>query len=158
MEQLQQSMLELIIQTSTNLPPDVRSKMASAMAGETPGSQSASALDVMAVNVDMALSDSGPICQDTGLPTFEVRTPIGTNQLIMKERILAALAEATRQGKLRPNSVDSITGKNSGNNLGPGSPTLHWNQWENNDEIEVRLLLKGGGCENKNIQYSIPCD
>jgi fumarate hydratase class I len=112
----------------------------------------------MAVNVDMALSDSGPICQDTGLPTFEVRTPIGTNQLIMKEKILAALAEATRQGKLRPNSVDSITGKNSGNNLGPGSPTLHWNQWENNDEIEVRLLLKGGGCENKNIQYSVPCD
>jgi fumarate hydratase class I len=158
MEQLQQSMLELIIQTSTNLPPDVRNKMASAMAGETPGSQSASALDVMAVNVDMALSDSGPICQDTGLPTFEVRTPIGTNQLIMKEKILAALAEATRQGKLRPNSVDSITGKNSGNNLGPGSPTLHWNQWENNDEIEVRLLLKGGGCENKNIQYSVPCD
>jgi fumarate hydratase class I len=158
MEQFEQSMLALITQTSTNLPPDVRRKMAAALAAETGGSQSASALNVMATNVDMALADSGPICQDTGLPTFEICTPMGTNQLKMKDKILSALAEATRQGKLRPNSVDSITGKNSGNNLGPGSPTLHWSQWENNDEIEVKLLLKGGGCENKNIQYSVPCD
>ena len=158
MEHFEQSMLELITQTSTNLPPDVRNRMAAAMATETAGSQAASALDVMAINVDMSLADAGPICQDTGLPTFEIRTPMGTNQLAMKQKILSALAEATRQGKLRPNSVDSITGKNSGNNLGPGAPVLHWNQWEHDDEIEVRLLLKGGGCENKNIQYSVPCD
>jgi fumarate hydratase class I len=158
MEQFEHSMLELITQTSTNLPPDVRSRMAAAMAAETPGSQSASALDVMAINVDMAQADCGPICQDTGLPTFEIHTPIGADQLEMKEKIFSALAEATRLGKLRPNSVDSITGKNSGNNLGPGSPTIHWNQWAKDDEIEVKLLLKGGGCENKNIQYSVPCD
>jgi fumarate hydratase class I len=158
MEHFEQSMLELITQTSTNLPPDVRKRMAAAMAAEMAGSQAASALDVMAINVDMALADAGPICQDTGLPTFEIRTPMGANQLAMKQKILSALAEATRQGKLRPNSVDSITGKNSGNNLGPGAPVLHWNQWEHDDEIEVRLLLKGGGCENKNIQYSVPCD
>jgi fumarate hydratase class I len=34
---------------------------------------------------------------------------------------------------------------------------IHFDQWEE-DEIEVKLLLKGGGCENKNIQYSLPCD
>ena len=158
MQQLEQSMLALIIETSTNLPPDVRSRMAAALAAETPGSQSASALNVMTTNVDMALADCGPICQDTGMPTFEIRTPVGTNQMLMKEKVLSAIAEATRQGKLRPNSVDSITGKNSGNNLGPGSPVLHWSQWENKDEVEVKVLLKGGGCENKNIQYSVPCD
>ena len=158
MENLEKSMLELITQTSTNLPPDVRNKMLAVMATETPGSQSASALDVMATNVDMALADCGPICQDTGLPTFEIRTPIGVNQMKMKENILSALAQATKEGKLRPNSVDSITGKNSGNNLGPGAPALHWHQWDNEGEIEVKLLLKGGGCENKNIQYSVPCD
>ena len=69
---------------------------------------------------------------------------------------MEAVAEATRRGKLRPNSVDSLTGKNSGNNLGDETPVIHFEQWEE-DEIEVKLILKGGGCENKNIQYSVPC-
>ena len=72
--------------------------------------------------------------------------------------ILEAVAEATRAGTLRENSVDSLSGKNSGNNLGPGTPVIHWEQWENNDEIEIKLILKGGGCENKNIQYSLPAE
>ena len=53
--------------------------------------------------------------------------------------------------------MDSITGKNSGLNLGPGTPVIHFEQWEE-DEIEVLLILKGGGCENKNIQYSLPME
>jgi fumarate hydratase class I len=76
----------------------------------------------------------------------------------MKEEIKLAIAEATRRGKLRPNSVDSLTGKNSGDNLGPGTPSIYFEQWENEDEIEVKMLLKGGGCENKNIQYSLPME
>ncbi|MGH9469277.1 MAG: FumA C-terminus/TtdB family hydratase beta subunit, partial [Terriglobia bacterium] len=60
------------------------------------------------------------------------------------------------RGKLRPNSVDSLTGKNTGNNLGAEMPVMHFEQWEEED-TEVRLLLKGGGCENKNIQYALPC-
>ena len=151
------SMLELISQTSTNLPPDVRQAMAAAVDNERPGTQSSQALTVIASNIDMACDDQGPICQDTGMPTFEIKTPLGANQIAMKQAIRAAVAEATRLGKLRPNSVDSLTGKNSGDNLGPGTPILHFDQWENEDETEVKLLLKGGGCENKNIQYSVPC-
>ncbi len=158
MEHFKSSMLELIIQTSTNLPPDVRAAMATAPEREKPGSQAASAFNVISTNIDMAYKDEGAICQDTGMPTFEIKTPVGTNQLVMKKQIAEAVAEATRLGKLRPNSVDSITGKNSGNNLGPGMPIMHWNQWESEDEIEVRLILKGGGCENTNIQYSVPCE
>jgi fumarate hydratase class I len=124
---------------------------------ETPKTQSARALDIILQNVDMAADDAGAICQDTGMPTFRVRTPVGVNQIAIRKAILEAVAEATRRGKLRPNSVDSITGKNSGNNLGPETPVIHFEQWER-DEIEVKLLLKGGGCENKNIQYSLPCD
>ena len=67
------------------------------------------------------------------------------------------MAEATRRGKLRPNSVDSLTGKNSGDNLGPETPVIHFDQWES-AEIEMKLILKGGGCENTNIQYSLPAD
>jgi fumarate hydratase, class I len=157
MEFLSASLLELITQTSTNLPPDVRAAMSLAAGLETPATQSSQALDIILSNVDMACEDEGPICQDTGMPTFVVHTPVGVNQIVIRKAICEMVAEATKRGKLRPNSVDSITGKNSGNNLGPGTPVIHFEQWEE-DEIEVKLVLKGGGCENKNIQYSVPCD
>ncbi len=155
MEFLRESMLELIIQTSTNLPPDVRQAMAAALKRENAATQAGQALAIIGENIDMAYQGEGAICQDTGYLTFEIKTPVGVNQMVMRKQIAEAIAEATKRGKLRPNSVDSITGKNSGNNLGPGTPAVHFEQWEA-PEIEVRLLLKGGGCENKNIQYSVP--
>jgi fumarate hydratase class I len=157
MQFLHESLVELITQTSTNLPPDVRAAMGIAIANETPGTQASQALGVIASNIDMAQSDEGPICQDTGMPTFFVHTPVGTNQIALKKAIRAAVAEATKRGKLRPNSVDSLTGKNTGDNLGIETPVIHFEQWEQ-DEIEVKLILKGGGCENKNIQYTVPCE
>ena len=155
MEFLTNSLIELITQTSTNLPPDVRAAMGLAMREETPDTQASQALNIIASNIDMAVEDEGPICQDTGMPTFVVHTPVGVSQIVVKKAIRAAVAEATRRGKLRPNSVDSLTGKNSGDNLGHETPVIHFEQWEEN-EIEVKLILKGGGCENKNIQYSLP--
>lgn len=157
MQFLDSSLLELITQTSTNLPPDVRQAMGMALRMETPGTQSSQALHIIAGNIDMAHEDEAPICQDTGMPTFIVHTPAGFNQLPLKAAIHRAVAEATRLGKLRPNSVDSLTGKNSGNNLGVETPVVHFEQWEQ-EEIEIRLILKGGGCENMNSQYSLPCE
>jgi len=156
MDDFRDSVLALITETSTNLPPDVRRAMARAVETET-GERSAQALGVITTNIEMACETVGPLCQDTGWLTFEVRTPVGTNQIVLKRQIKEAIAEATRRGKLRENSVDSLTGANSGDNLGPGSPTIHFEQWER-DEIEVKLLLKGAGCENKNIQYSLPME
>jgi fumarate hydratase class I len=156
MDEFRDSILILITETSTNLPPDVRRAMARAVETET-GERSAQALGVITTNIAMACENVGPICQDTGWLTFEVRTPVGANQIILKRLIQEAVVEATKRGKLRENSVDSLTGANSGDNLGPGSPTIHFEQWER-DEIEVKLLLKGGGCENKNIQYSLPME
>jgi fumarate hydratase class I len=152
MEHLRESIYQLIVQTSSNLPPDVRRAIKGAMDRETPGSQAMLALEMIALNTDMACDNEAPICQDTGMPTFEIHTPVGTNQMVMAQRIREAIVEATKQGKLRPNSVNSVTGKNSGDNLGEGTPVVHFHQWENDQDIEVRLLLKGGGCENKNIQ------
>ena len=155
MQFLTESLIQLITQTSTNLPPDVRAAMGDAVATETPNTQAAQALNIIASNIDMAHEDEGAICQDTGMPTFIVHAPVGVNQMVIAQAIRDAVREATRRGKLRPNSVDSLTGKNSGDNLGPETPVMHFEQWEE-DEIEVKLLLKGGGCENKNIQYSLP--
>ncbi len=158
MQKFRDSILDLISQTSTNLPTDVRQAMEPAIGRERPNTQSSQALAVIATNIDMAVHATGPICQDTGMPTFKIKVPVGINQIQMKGEIREAIAKATRLGWLRPNSVDSLTGKNSGNNLGPGTPIFYFDQWESPDEIEVKLLLKGGGCENKNIQYSLPCE
>jgi fumarate hydratase class I len=151
------SIVSLIIKTSTDLPPDVRAAMRVAMAEEPAGTRSAQALAIIGQNIDQAAEGEGAICQDTGMPTFEVTAPVGANLIWMKQQIREAVAEATRRGKLRPNSVDSLTGENSGDNLGPGTPIIHCDQWER-DEIEVRLILKGGGCENMNAQYSLPAE
>jgi fumarate hydratase class I len=128
-----------------------------ALAAEDATSRAGQAMTIIAQNIDQAESCEGPICQDTGMPTFEVKVPVGVNQIWMKQQIREAVAEATRRGKLRPNSVDSITGDNTGDNLGPGTPIVHFEQWEE-PHIEVRLILKGGGCENTNAQYALPAD
>ena len=151
------SMVDLITRTSTDLPPDVRAAMRVAVATEEKSSRAGQALSIIAQNIDQAAACEGPICQDTGMPTFEVRVPVAVNQIWMKQQIREAVAEATRRGKLRPNSVDSITGENTGNNLGPGTPIVHFEQWEE-AHIEVRLILKGGGCENTNAQYALPAE
>ncbi len=154
---LSQSIYDLIIQTSTNLPSDVRVAMLKAHNTELKGTKAGLALDTITKNIDMACDLVGPICQDTGMPSFEVKTPVGVDQLEIEELILEMVALATQNGKLRTNSVDPIDGTNTGNNMGPGTPVVHFHQ-HRKEYIEIKLILKGGGCENKNIQYSLPCE
>lgn len=156
-EKLEKSLYDLICETSTNLPKDVRRAIQSANERENAGTRSAMSLDTIAKNINMADEKMSPICQDTGMPTFKIKTPVGVNQLEIKAAIERAIVQATKDSKLRPNSVDSLTGDNSGDNLGLGVPVVKFDQWENN-YIEVKLILKGGGCENKNIQYSLPTE
>ncbi|MCF2943061.1 fumarate hydratase [Paenibacillus tarimensis] len=157
MQNFEQSVYKLIVETSTNLPGDVRQAIKRAQEAEDRATRSGLSLSTIASNIEMAETNISPICQDTGMPTFVVHTPVGANQLIMKQQIRNAIAQATKDGKLRTNSVDSLTGANTGDNLGPGTPVIHFEQWEK-DTIDVRLILKGGGCENKNIQYSLPAE
>lgn len=157
MNKLYKSMYDLIVETSTKLPKDVRRAIAKAKLSESAGTRAAMSLATITNNITMADEKVSPICQDTGLPTFKIKTPVGVNQLEIKKVIKEAIVQATKDGKLRPNSVDSLTGANSGDNLGDGVPVIKFEQWEK-DYIDARLILKGGGCENKNIQYSLPCE
>ncbi len=151
------NILELIRRTSAFLPPDVESVINLQRKLEAAGSKADFALELVAQNIGLAKARSLPICQDTGTINFYFQTPRGVDQLELEELCCDAVREATSRGFLRQNSVDSVDGKNTGDNLGPGSPGFHWEQTRDST-IDVRLILKGGGCENMSAQYSLPAE
>ncbi len=155
MNVLQDSLLELIRRTSAEIPDDVHKAIVGALEREKKGTIAESAMKIIDQNIALAKTKSQPICQDTGTIIFYVDCPVGFDQLGFEEAARAAVKEATKKGYLRQNSVDSITGKNDGTNVGPGSPVVHFHQ-HRSPEITVRLVLKGGGCENVGAQYSLP--
>jgi fumarate hydratase class I len=150
-----ESIVELIRRTSTQLPEDVVRAITAARKNEAEGSNADVALNVIGCNIGLARDNSLPLCQDTGSILFYIKTPVGYDQLEFEETATEAVRFATKKGYLRQNSVDSITGKNTGDNTGPGSPNFHFEQWRE-PYVGVKLMLKGGGCENMNAQYSLP--
>ncbi len=151
------NILELIRVTSTDLPPDVRKALLDGTAKERFGSRALLALDTIDTNIKMAADGSAPICQDTGMIKFFVHHPVGYDTLTFRKVAENAVAEATSKGYLRQNSVEALSGKNSGNNIGPGTPLFHFEAWEHST-VDVRCMLKGGGCENVGAQYSLPME
>lgn len=156
MSDLQAQLLELIRLTATSLPPDVERALQDALEREDAGSSAPNILQTMLRNAAIARADSTPICQDTGTPIFYVRYPQGYSTILLKNTIRAAVSEATKKHYLRPNAVDSLTGRNSGDNLGDVYfPEFHFEEHTGSD-LRITLLLKGGGCENVGCQYALP--
>jgi len=148
--------LDLITLTSTELPRDVEDKLVSQMEKEEDGSPAKATLKTILENLKMAKDDKTPICQDTGSLVFYVNYPPDKyRESDFLKSITEATRIATKKSLLRPNAVDSISGKNSGDNTGVGSPVLNFHQWDK-DYIEVKLMLKGGGSDNCGIQYTLP--
>ena len=157
MSQLQDSLVELIRRTSAEIPDDVHQAILTSLENEKKGTIAANAIKIIDQNIALAKQKSQPICQDTGSILFYVDCPVGYDQVTFAEAAREAVKLATKRGFLRQNSVDSLTGKNDGTNLGPGAPAFHFHQ-HRSPEANVRLVLKGGGCENVGAQYSLPDD
>ena len=151
--ELTNAILELVRRCATSLPPDVVRGLEQARDREegTPRS----ALQAMLDNLDVAGRNNVPLCQDTGAPIFWVRYPAGVSQRELSSQIEEAIREATRRTWLRPNAVDPITGRNSGDNTGPGVPILHFEEGEGS-ALRIELMLKGGGSENVSAQIKLP--
>jgi fumarate hydratase, class I len=149
------SLMELIRRTSAEIPDDVQTAIIQSLENEKRGTIAESALKIIEQNIVLAKKKSQPICQDTGSILFYVDCPIGFDQAAFEETAREAVRAATQKGYLRQNSVNSLTGVNDGTNVGPGSPTVHFHQYRE-PQTRVRLILKGGGCENVGTQYSLP--
>jgi fumarate hydratase class I len=155
MKELPDSLLELIRRTSAEIPDDVHRAIVGALEREKEGTIAQTAMKIIDRNTALARTKSQPICQDTGTIVFYVDCPAGFDEIGFEEEARGAVKLATAKGFLRQNSVDSLTGRNDGTNLGPGSPVVHFHQ-HRSAETTVRLVLKGGGCENVGAQYSLP--
>jgi fumarate hydratase class I len=155
MNALQDSLVDLIRRTSAEIPDDVQQAIIESLEREKKGTIAESALKIIERNIELAKRKSQPICQDTGSIIFYVDGAVGFDQINFEETARQAVRIATKKGFLRQNSVDSITGVNDGTNVGLGSPTIHFHQ-HRSAETCVRLILKGGGCENVGAQYSLP--
>ncbi len=152
---MREQLLSLVVKTSIDLPHDVETALERALTLSENGSGEASALRTMLSNAAMAREKRMPICQDTGTLMFVVEASSTLKRNVFQEAAEWAVAEATRLGVLRQNCVNSLTGKNTGNNLGVGSPVVHWHETDG-AVSRVTLMLKGGGSENMGIQYSLP--
>ena len=157
MSQLLDSLVELIRRTSAEIPDDIHQAILTSLENEKKNSLAANAFKIIDQNIALAKNKSQPICQDTGSVLFYVDCPVGYDQITFAETAREAVTLATKKGFLRQNSVNSLTGKNDGTNVGPGAPALHFHQ-HRSPEVAVRLALKGGGCENVGAQYSLPDD
>ncbi|MDK2976845.1 MAG: fumarate hydratase, class [Candidatus Marinimicrobia bacterium] len=149
------AVLELIRRASTDLAPDVVQAIQTARENEDEGSAARGVLSAILKNIERAREKSTPICQDTGTNIYVVSLPLGISMRRIEKLIREATREATEKVYLRPNAVDPVTGKNSGDNTGVLAPYIHFEEWDE-PAIAVKLLLKGGGCENVSTQYALP--
>ncbi len=155
MQDITEHLVELIKSASTDLGPDVQNALSTAVETEEKDSAAQGALLTILDNVEMSRKTGRPICQDTGTPIFYVWYPVGVSQLQIRKQVKAAVRIATEKTYLRPNAVEALSGKNSGDNTGEDFPTIHFDEWEH-DYVKVGLMLKGGGSENCGAQYSVP--
>jgi fumarate hydratase class I len=154
-EQLLETFVEMVRRASTQLPADVVQAIERGRSTETEGDLAHKALGTILENVDMAREASAPICQDTGTPVVWIHHPQGLSPGVLEETLVEAVQEATQRSYLRPNAVETLSGKNTGTGSGRGIPFVHTHEWDRPD-IQVQMLLKGGGSENVGAQYKLP--
>jgi fumarate hydratase class I len=152
---MRKQFVELIRRTATVMPADVIRAIEAARRREPSDSPARAALNDVLTNCRMAAEMSRPVCQDTGTNIWYVYHPRTVSQAELMREILAATKTATRKAYLRPNAVDPITGKNSGDNTGIGAPVVHLHEWKRKS-VSANLLLKGGGSENVSATYALP--
>jgi fumarate hydratase class I len=154
---LRDGVVELYRKVATSLPPDVEEGLKAALSREKEGSAAVSCLTVMLENIKLSRETVRPVCQDTGVPVFYVKVPVGLSQADLRETIIEATRIATVKVPLRPNAVDVLTDENSGDNTGAGFPIIYLEETAGN-ALVIDLMLKGGGCENVGQMYKLPVE
>ena len=158
---LQQAIIELYKRASTSIPEDVENSLEISLKKEKDGSLANYSLSNMIKNIELSKNKLLPMCQDTGTPIFYIKVPIGISNKSLAQTVINATRTATKEIPLRPNAVDVLSEKNTGDNIGFNDdkrdihqPLIYFEQWDN-DCIRIDLMLKGGGSENIGMTYNL---
>lgn len=154
MLKLRDGIVELYKKVATSIPSDVEDALKKTYSDETEPLAKES-LQIILKNISVARATSRPVCQDTGFPVFYVKIPKGLSYQHIRDVIVDATRIATNKIPLRPNAVDVITEKNTGDNVGTYFPLIYIEETED-QTLTVDLMLKGGGCENLGQTYKLP--
>jgi fumarate hydratase class I len=157
MMNLRDAIVKLYKKAATSLPSDIEAALRHAHEKEEAGSKAKATLSVILENIRVARETERPICQDTGVPVFFIKVPIGISHLELKSVIIGATRIATEKVPLRANAVDILTDKNSGDNTGIGFPVIYLEETKGK-KITIDLMLKGSGCENAGQLYKLPVE
>jgi fumarate hydratase subunit alpha len=142
--------VSLLRQAETSLSPWVLELIKSAWEKET-NPLARSHLEFMLENVQIAKETKLPLCQDTGLLIFKVE--LGRDLMLdfdLHEAIAEGVRIATKEIPLRPNAVDPLTRKNSGDNTGLGMPDVILDLVKG-DGLNITVFPKGAGSENMSL-------
>jgi fumarate hydratase class I len=152
---LEEEIYNLIKKCSTDLPEDVENALIIASKQEEENSPSKWVLDGILENIKISREQETPLCQDTGTLLFFLDLPDGTPVIAIENAIKNAVVKATKDGFLRQNTIESVSGESIASNISVGAPYINL-EFSDRKDVCIRLMLKGGGCENVSTQYSLP--
>ena len=151
---------ELYIRALKMLPPDIKSGFGRLQRSET-GSTARQMLATMVANIGVAEQTDNLLCQDTGVPIYNVWIGRGVevDGHALKEALRRGCERATREYPLRSSVVHPLTRRNEHTSCGIEVPVIHVDFSDRPELLEIEMVPKGSGSENNSfLKMAIPAD
>ncbi|WP_442594841.1 fumarate hydratase [Parapusillimonas sp. JC17] len=158
--QVEEAARELYIRALKLLPDDIKTGFGNLQEMET-SERARTILKTMVTNIRVAEDNNNLLCQDTGIPIYNVF--IGRNVAVdgwrLKQAIAKGCERATREHPLRSSVVHPISRVNNHTSCGPGVPVIHFDYVEDADTLDIEMIPKGSGSENNSfLRMAIPAE
>jgi fumarate hydratase subunit alpha len=151
---------ELYIRALKILPPDIKAGFERITASET-NATARTVLATMVTNIRVAEETENLLCQDTGIPIYNVTIGSGlhVDGAELKRAIRRGCERATREYPLRSSVVHPITRRNEHTSCGPGVPPIHIDFSDDPGRLAIEMIPKGSGSENNSwLRMAIPAE
>ena len=154
---------DLYIRALKILPDDVKQGFETLAAHETMASAK-SVLGTMIRNITVAEETDNLLCQDTGIPIYNVTVGRGVefgaaDGVALKAAIRRGCERATREHPLRSSIVHPLTRKNEQTSCGIGVPVIHLDVADDFEGLRIEMIPKGSGSENNSwLKMAVPAD